>query len=65
MATKKAAVRKGSVSKTLSKGRKNAGDRYVCETCGLTVTVDESCCCTDPCDLFCCDVPMKKKRSNK
>ena len=65
MATKKGTIRKGALSKTSPKGRKNAGDRYVCETCGLAVTVEESCCCTSPCDLFCCDLPMKKKRSYK
>jgi hypothetical protein len=65
MATKKAGARKSGGSKTASKGRKTAGDQYTCETCGLGITVDEECCCVNPCDLVCCDSPMKKRRSKK
>jgi hypothetical protein len=65
MATKKAASRKGAGSKTTSRRRKYVGDQYVCDACGLAVTVDEECCCLNPCDLVCCDIPMEKKRSKK
>jgi len=65
MATKKRSVRKGAGSKTSPKGGKKAGDRYLCDACGLAVTVDEECCCLNPCDLVCCDMPMKKKQSYK
>lgn len=65
MATRKAAGGKGAGSKTSAKGQKNVGERYRCDACGLAVTVDESCCCQNPCDLLCCDMPMKKKRSSK
>lgn len=65
METKKAGARKSGASRTVSKGKKNAGDQYTCETCGLGITVEEECCCVNPCDLVCCDSPMKKKRASK
>jgi len=40
-------------------------DQYTCESCGLAVTVDEGCCCVNPCDLVCCDLPMIKRWSKK
>jgi hypothetical protein len=33
------------------------GDRYVCDECGMVVSVEGACTC-DPCGLVCCDVPM-------
>ena len=36
------------------------GDRYVCDECGMAVTIEEACVC-DACGLVCCDVPMVKK----
>ena len=65
MPTKKTGARKSGASQTTAKGRKKAGDQYLCESCGLAVTVDEPCCCINPCDLICCDLPMKKKRTGK
>ena len=56
---------KSVASRAASKGGKKAGDRYTCNACGLAVTVDEECCCLSPCDLVCCDMPMKKTRSKK
>lgn len=35
------------------------GDRYVCDECGMVVSVEGACIC-DPCGLVCCDVPMVK-----
>jgi predicted RNA-binding protein with PUA domain len=36
-------------------------DSYVCEACGLVVSVDEVCGCVDVCDIICCGQPMKRK----
>jgi len=36
-------------------------DRYLCESCGLVVSVDEVCGCVDVCDIMCCGQPMKRK----
>lgn len=35
------------------------GDRYVCDACGMVVSVEGACIC-DPCGLVCCDIPMVK-----
>jgi hypothetical protein len=35
------------------------GDRYVCDECGMIISVDEPCGC-DTCEIVCCDVPMAK-----
>ena len=37
--------------------KKQKGDKYKCEECGVVVIVDEPCVC-ESCDLVCCDVPM-------
>lgn len=37
-----------------------SGDLYVCDECGMAVTIEEACAC-DACGLVCCDVPMVKK----
>jgi hypothetical protein len=52
MAEKKAAPAKKKIAK---------GDSYVCEVCGIAVTVDETCGCVDVCDIICCSKPMKLK----
>ncbi len=53
--------------------KKQKGDKYKCEECGIVVVVDELCGC-EPCDLVCCGVPMveiaqkskfEKKSQNK
>jgi hypothetical protein len=64
-AAKKAPAKKASAKKAPAKGKNKAGDGYVCQVCGLAVTVDEVCGCVDTCDIICCDKPMKKKRSKK
>ncbi len=53
MAIKKA---KKAVKKAMKKG-----DKYVCGVCGMAVTVDKACGCTDACDILCCGKGMKKK----
>jgi hypothetical protein len=40
------------------------GTKYKCEECGLVVVVDNPCACA-PCDLICCDVPMKEVKPEK
>jgi hypothetical protein len=40
------------------------GTKYKCEECGLVVVVDNPCACA-PCDLICCDVPMKEVKEEK
>jgi hypothetical protein len=64
-AAKKAPAKKVPTKKAPAKGKNKAGDGYVCQVCGLAVTVDEVCGCVDTCDIICCDKPMKKKRSKK
>jgi hypothetical protein len=64
-AVKKAPAKKVPAKKAPAKGKNKAGDGYVCQVCGLAVTVDEVCGCVDACDIICCDTPMKKKRSKK
>lgn len=39
--------------------RAKTGDRYVCDECGMVVSVEEPCAC-DACGIACCDVPMVK-----
>lgn len=35
------------------------GEKYKCEKCGLTITVDKDCKCK-VCDIMCCQAPLKK-----
>jgi hypothetical protein len=46
---------------TKKTARKKTGPRYTCQACGLVVSVDEACGCTDICDIICCGEQMKKK----
>lgn len=65
MSTGKKGTPKGERAKGMAKRKNKSGDRYVCGTCGLGVTVDEECCCAGSCGPICCDMPMKRKRSGK
>ena len=56
MAEKKAAPAKKPAKKKITEG-----DSYVCEVCGLAISVDEDCGCVDFCDIICCGKPMKAK----
>jgi hypothetical protein len=58
MAEKKTAAAK----KAPARKKVVRGDTYVCEVCGLAVTVDEACGCVDVCDIICCGKPMKAKK---
>jgi hypothetical protein len=62
MAVKKAKGKKAPVKKRASRAKTRVGDSYVCNVCGLAVTVDEACDCVDACDIICCEKPMKKRR---
>ena len=75
MATKKAAsktkkpvsgAKKTSAAKTVKKRAAvkavKKGAKYVCEVCGLAVTVDNVCGCVESCDIICCGQQMKTKK---
>ena len=55
---------KKAVKKTAPKKQKELkpGARYVCDTCGLSMTVDNACRCTDFCDIICCGEQMKQAK---
>jgi hypothetical protein len=59
--SKKTATKSAVKAKTTAKVSK--GDSYVCEVCGLAVTVDEMCGCVDACDIICCNEPMKARKT--
>lgn len=50
--------------KTSSKKGKTVkkGNKYVCDVCGLVISVDEVCGCVGMCDLICCGEKMKSKK---
>ena len=66
MVTRGAPKRKATKKKTKTAAKKGGkkkssiekGSRYVCETCGLVVRVDEVCGCVDVCDIICCGEQM-------
>jgi hypothetical protein len=43
---------------------KKKGEKYKCEECGLVVLVEDPCAC-EPCDIVCCNVPMKPVKEKK
>ena len=71
MATKKAAVAKKPVAKKVvakkpvRKAATSVGDAYVCEECGLIVSVDEMCDCMGVCDIICCGESMTLKKARR
>jgi hypothetical protein len=62
-AAKKApAKKKASASKTKKKApSKKAGSKLYCDTCGIVLTVDETCDC-GACDIICCGEEMQIKQ---
>ena len=38
------------------------GTKYKCDECGVVVMIDSVCAC-EPCDLVCCDIPMKEVKT--
>jgi hypothetical protein len=53
-------MKKTQKKKTETKKQKKEkiGNKYVCGVCGLSVVVNENCCCDDACDLVCCGEQM-------
>ena len=49
--------RRAAAKKKMAKGAS-----YVCQVCGLVVSVDEVCGCVDVCDIICCGQPMKERK---
>ncbi len=41
------------------------GDKYMCNECGLVISVADECDCEDVCDIVCCGKPMKKTKEEK
>jgi hypothetical protein len=59
-AARKVTAKKTAPRKTLAKkAAMKEGSRYVCRVCGLAVTVDTACGCTETAHLICCEKPMK------
>lgn len=56
---KKLAPRKKTVAKKTTKKKQARKAQYVCEVCGLSVTVDNECGCIESCDLICCGEQMQ------
>ncbi len=56
-------MKKKTKKKASKKMRK--GTKYTCRECGLVVTVDEACSCTDVCDIMCCGEQMRRKTRKK
>ncbi|HMK60116.1 MAG TPA: hypothetical protein VK452_03095 [Dissulfurispiraceae bacterium] len=57
--TVKKHVRKASPKK---QKELKTGGHYKCSVCGLAVTVDTVCGCTDFCDIICCGEQMKPSK---
>ena len=59
MATKKPVK---TVKKTVTAAKKTKkGAQYACRVCGLMVTVNEACGCSEAHELICCGKVMKGK----
>lgn len=55
-------VKKASAAKKpRAKSKAAKGDSYVCDVCGLSLTVDEECGCVDVHEILCCEKPMRKR----
>ena len=52
------AKKKATASKTKKAPAKKAGSKLYCETCGIALTVDETCDC-GACDIICCGEEMQ------
>lgn len=51
--------------KTKNKPTIKKGSKFVCEVCGLSVTVDNVCGCTEAHPILCCGKEMKPKKTKK
>jgi hypothetical protein len=61
-ATKAAAKRAVTGKNSKKDAGVKAGRKYLCEECGLSVTVDTACGCAEATHFICCDKPMKAKK---
>ncbi len=57
---KKAPAKKAPAKKRTAQQATAVGDTYQCDVCGLAVTVDEVCGCTEAHEIICCAEPMKR-----
>ncbi len=57
---KRAPAKKTPAKKRAARQATGVGDTYQCEVCGLSVTVDEACGCTEAHEIICCAEPMKR-----
>lgn len=55
--TLKKVVKKGAPKK---KKEMEVGACFECPVCGLEVSVEKVCDCTDTCDIICCGEPMER-----
>ncbi len=62
MAEKKDTTKKATVAHRTPAKKATRGDKYVCEVCGLGITIDEECGCAEFHEILCCGQPMKAKR---
>lgn len=49
--------------KSRATGKTSKDDNYVCDVCGLSVIVDEDCCCEEVHEIICCEQPMIKRKA--
>ena len=52
-------------TKSCSSKKENVkkGDKFVCNECGMEISIETLCGCEDECYSFvCCDTPMKLKK---
>ena len=47
---------------TKKSNKTKKGSRYICNACGLVLTVDEICGCVEACDIICCGKEMESKK---
>jgi hypothetical protein len=63
MADKKETTQKATSGRKAPTKRVARGDKYVCEVCGLGVTIDEECGCAEFHEILCCGKPMTEKKT--
>ncbi len=52
-------IKKSNKKNTNKTEKAKKGMRYICDECGMAVTVDEVCSCSDACDITCCGQNMR------
>ena len=51
-------VKKAKVKAAKKSVKIKKGNKYVCDACGMVVSVEQACAC-DPCGISCCGEPMQ------